>query len=198
MSAVDDMLRRYKEIRQRLMFPPNAVPDTGINLKRHREPIQAQELPAPELSAPILLNPSPPPPPIVEPPTSGVTFSSTLSVTAKEFGLSTSQIRARSRIQKIVFPRQVAIYLAAKQEKWSMCQIACYLNLDHTTILYAQRKIASKILSDPELQDRVKTIEAKLAARYPSPISNLNQPALAEGSEGALPQPSLSEVDSAG
>ena len=163
MSAVDDMLRRYKEIRQRLMFPPNAVPDTGINLKRHREPVQVQESPAPELPAPILPNPSPPPPPIVEPPTSGITFSSTLSVTAKEFGLSTNQIRARSRIQKIVFPRQVAIYLAAKQEKWSMCQIAYYLSLDHTTCLYARKKIASKVLTDLELRDRIQSIEGKLA-----------------------------------
>jgi len=199
MSVVDDMLRRYKEIRLRLQFPPNAVPDTGINLRRHREQKPAPP-PAAPLSIPQIILPEPVPklPPIVEQPVSGATFSSTLSITAKEFGLSFNQIRAKSRIQKVVFPRQVAIYIACKQQKWSVSQIGHYLNLDHTTAMHARNKIASKVLTDLDLKDRIKQIEDKIAALYPPPLPDLNKPSLAQGSEGTLPQPSLCRVDSTG
>ena len=171
MSEVSDMIQRYKEIRLRLRYPPNAVPDTGINLKRRAEPPPAP-LPQPPAPPPPVMLPAPLPP-IPETPIPGITFSSTLAITAKTFGLSFDQIRSKSRTQKICLPRQIAIYLAAKQEKWSMNRIGHYLNLDHTTCLYAKRKIASMIESDPSLRDCITTIENKLATFHsPTPFSS--------------------------
>ena len=190
MSVVDDMLQRYKEIRLRLRYPPNAVPDTGINLGRNREQPKPQ-LPPPPLPFPkIEFEQVPPLPPIVEQPTTGVTFCSTLSITAKEFGLSFNQIRAKCRKKNVVFPRQVAIYIACKQQKWTISRIGHYLNIDHTTAMYARNRIASKIEGDPELRDRIKEIEDKIETLCNRPSSaNEHQPTLAEGQRGSdLPQ----------
>src|SRR5690349_22619719 len=38
MSEVSQLVSNYNRIRDRLRFPPNAVPDRGIDLRRHRIP----------------------------------------------------------------------------------------------------------------------------------------------------------------
>ena len=186
MSEVSDMLQRYREIRQRLRYPPNAVPDTGINLKR--KPVIAIETPT-ELEYPRSSSHYSP---FVS---NGLIFSSTLEITANEFGLSGKDLHKRCRIRAICFPRQVAIYVAAKQGRWSTSWIGTRLKLDHTTILHAKSKIATLIETNPRLKNRVQSIEAAVAALNPPALSHLNEPDLEEGTPRVPSERPVLEVD---
>lgn len=201
MSEVSELMQHYKEVRLRLRYPPNAVPDTGINLKRAREPI-ALPLPSPE----PVLSLAPPTPswssafskyqPFVAP--TGLTFSSTLEISAAEFGLTSQELHSKSRKHAICRPRQVAIYVAGKQGRWSATWVARRLDLDHSTVLHAQHKIACLIETNTDLKNRILSIEAAIEARYPSATTNLNEQDLAQGAEGNVPFSAVPEVDSAG
>lgn len=195
MSKVNDMLQHYREVRQRLRYPPNAVPDTGINLRRKIEHTSPE---------PIRLLP-PPPSPEVQPSPSyspfvskGLTFSSTIEITANEFGLTSQDLHKKTRIRAICFPRQVAIYVAIKREKWSISWMASRLDMDHTSLLHANRKIGVLIETNPELKTRIDSIEATLEARYRPALSDLSEQHLEERAEGILPERPVLEVDRGG
>ena len=198
MSEVSDMMQHYKEVRLRLRYPPNAVPDTGINLKRGREPVEVPE-PSPE----PVLSLAPPTPswssafskyqPFVAP--TGLTFSSTLEISAAEFGLTSQELHSKSRKHAICRPRQVAIYVAAKQGRWALSWMAHRLDLDHTTVIHANKKIQCLIETNADLKNRVLSIEAAIEARYPSPPTADSQPHLEEKPDGNVPESGLSEVD---
>ena len=195
MSEVSDMMQNYREVRQRLRYPPNAVPDTGINLRRKIEHTSAE---------PMRLLP-PPPLPDVQPfpsyspfVSNSLTFSSTIEITASEFGLTGQDLQKKTRIKSICFPRQVAIYVATKQEKWSISWMANRLDMDHTSLLHARRKIGALIETNPELKARVDSIEAALEARYRPALSDLSEQHLEERAEGILSQCSVLEVDRGG
>ena len=53
-------------------------------------------------------------------------------VVAGEFGISVEAMKSKSRTQRIVFPRQVAVYLARIER--ATCQIGSLGGRDHTTI----------------------------------------------------------------
>src|SRR5712671_5115907 len=145
MNNIRTIMENYKEVRNRLRRPPNAVPDTGINLRR-----------APETAPPaplIVLEPPPKPvepnhPPFIPFRRTDLTFSSMLQFAAKEFNISGKDIRSRQRRQEISLPRQIAIYLAAKNHLQSLAGMGRYLKMDHTTMIHAKQKITALMASD--------------------------------------------------
>src|SRR5882724_820568 len=157
------IMENYKEVRNRLRRPPNAVPDTGINLRR------VPETPPPEPL--IALEPPPKPvapnhPPFIPFRRTDLTFSSTLQFAAKEFNITGKDIRSRSRIQQISLPRQIAIYLAAKNHLNSLAGMGRYLKMDHTTMIHAKQRITSLMASDDILRDRILKLEATILAAF--------------------------------
>lgn len=195
MSEVAALLLHYKEVRQRLRYPPNAVPDTGINLKRHTVTAPSQDI---VIQPPVLEPlPLPPPlPPIIEAPLrGGLTFSSTLEVTAEEFGLTVQDLRRKNRKRHVSVPRMVACYIGCKHGR-GLSWIAKYLGVDHTTILYAKRKIANKIAADPDFARRVQSIEARVEAHHPPAIPPEHELSLESWSKQDGPsEPDISKLD---
>ncbi len=188
MSEIRDIMEHYREVRQRLRYPPNAVADTEINLRPVRVAVE------------VPLKILPPEPPLSEPtpcmtlrhplyapfvPTS-LTFSSTIEISASEFGLTSEQLRRKGkkcRARAVCVPRQIAIYVAAKQGRWAASWIANRLDLDHTTILHAIKKIGTLIETNLTLKSRVESIEAAIATRYPPAATPNSQSHLGEGPE---------------
>lgn len=79
------------------------------------------------------------------------------------YGLETSDITGRSRVKKVVLPRQVSMYLSREETRASLPQIGLALgNRDHTTVLYGCEKIATLIEEDPQLRREVMTIRERL------------------------------------
>jgi len=179
MNNIRTIMENYKEVRNRLRRPPNAVPDTGINLRR------APETPAPEPL--IVLEPSPKPvvpnhPPFIPFRRTDLTFSSTLQFAAKEFNITGQQIRSRCRTQDISLPRQIAIYLSAKNHLQSLAGMGRYLKMDHTTMIHAKQRITSLMASDDSLRDRILALETKILAAFDRiAVPAINKPHL--GSE---------------
>ncbi|MDQ6960977.1 MAG: chromosomal replication initiator protein DnaA [Mariprofundaceae bacterium] len=66
------------------------------------------------------------------------------------YGVSFENLVSKRRQKSIAFPRQVGMYAARKLSNVSMADIgAAFGNRDHTTVLYAIRKIEEEIKSSP-------------------------------------------------
>jgi chromosomal replication initiator protein len=70
----------------------------------------------------------------------------------KRYGITVEQMKSEKRSSKIVFPRQVAIYLSRELTGESLVNIGrSFGGRDHTTIIHACRKIDQSLKSDPDL-----------------------------------------------
>jgi len=200
----------YKEVRARLRNPPNAVPDSGIDLRRHRrtqEPetsIQTKpiELQAPSESStptqpsptPVLTFKHPDTAPI--PLRNATFFSSIVALTAAEFGMSVRDLKQKSRVQNVVMPRQVAMYIALQQGMWSIPWVARQFDKDHTTCIHARTKITKKIETDAGFRARFEDLSRRIEAFRPSAVPADCQLHLENGPEQNNPQePILPQVD---
>ena len=82
---------------------------------------------------------------------------------AAEYGISVEGMKAKTRAQKITFPRQVAIYLARELTGMPLVEIGKrFGGRDHTTILHAYGKISSAARQDSSLQDRLERMKRAL------------------------------------
>ncbi len=72
---------------------------------------------------------------------------------AKHFGLPPSDLKTRKRIKNIVLPRQVAMYLIRELTNLSLPEIGHFFGgKDHTTVLYAHKKIKQELGINAELK----------------------------------------------
>lgn len=68
------------------------------------------------------------------------------------YGLTETEIKSDRRFNSITRPRMVAAYLARTLTTASWGQIGRVLRKDHTTIMYACRKLGPTAKDDPEIQ----------------------------------------------
>ena len=84
-------------------------------------------------------------------------------ITAKHFGVSVTDILSSRRNVRVVRPRQVAIYLTKTMTPRSMPEIGRrFGDRDHTTVLWAVRKIGALMESDPSLKAKVEAIAEEI------------------------------------
>ena len=75
---------------------------------------------------------------------------------ADEFGISSSELKTKHRSKNIVLPRQVAMYVTRQLTDASLPEIAKFFGgRDHTTILYACKKIKFSLEKNRDLKQRV-------------------------------------------
>jgi hypothetical protein len=165
MSLAQEAQTRAREIRARLIRPPNAVPDFGIDLKRlpkgtvlvqKKEPEPVEVL---EYSLPLDLFPATLPPTKVL-----VDFKSILTVVAQYFSLGVRDLMGPSRKPKYTHPRHLAIYLATIHTDLSASAIGLKLYRDHSTILHGKWKIADLVAKDSNTAQLIKELEGRLLA----------------------------------
>ena len=77
-----------------------------------------------------------------------VTVADIQAVVAEAFGVSVADIRSARRSQQYVRPRQIAMYLARELTDASLPRIGDGFCRDHTTVLYAVRRVAERIRED--------------------------------------------------
>ena len=86
-----------------------------------------------------------------------------VELVAREWQTSVEALLGRDRTQKIVEPRQVAMYLLRKETDASLPMIGEVLGgRDHTTVMYAIQKIASEIETKADLRKRVINVKQQL------------------------------------
>lgn len=75
---------------------------------------------------------------------------------AKKFDLKPKELRSKSNLKKIAYPRQIAIYICKKLTKNSLTEIGeKFGGKHHTTILYSINKIEEKTKNDQEFADKI-------------------------------------------
>jgi chromosomal replication initiator protein len=85
-------------------------------------------------------------------------------VVARHFRIDRIDLLARRRTAKVVWPRQIAMYLAKMLTLRSLPEIGRRFGRDHTTVLYAVRKVAALIETDPAVASERDAITAELRA----------------------------------
>ena len=95
--------------------------------------------------------------------TRSITIEQIQSATAERFHLTVADLRSDKRTQSIVFPRQVAMYLARELTDSSLPKIgARFGGRDHTTVLHAVGKITRLLKEDREAFNLVQELTTRI------------------------------------
>lgn len=206
MTMADDFARRAREIRKRLLNPPNAVEDIGIDLKRKPKPTPKPE-PESVLEHRIafcrvsiitdLISLEEPKP---------MKLLTIINFVAASFGITVPTIIGESRQKLAVTSRHVACYLGFKHTGMSMAAIGRRLDRDHTTIMHAIRKIKQRIADDTILALIVSEIESRLLSLPYDPKTHSPRPSVASEPQhdmevwkpARIPKPQICSVDNSG
>lgn len=168
------------EVRRRLWYPPNARPDTGIDLRRAvGRAFQGMIPPAPprlvvrnhpwkwipELYdfnedlrrlCGVVGDPTPAPiPPKVQ---------KIIAAVCRFYGVRLLHLKSQRRSTRLVRPRHVAMYLAREMTSRSLPEIGFALCRDHTSVIHGAKKIARLIETDAALAAEVAQIAALFTA----------------------------------
>ena len=80
--------------------------------------------------------------------------------TMQVFEITKTDIESARRSRSVAYPRQIAMYLCRKLTTRSLPQIGRFFgNRDHTTVLYAVRKLEDLIATDPSLRQDIERVE---------------------------------------
>lgn len=90
-------------------------------------------------------------------------ISDVTKVVCDYFNVELARVRSASRRQSLVQARQLAMYLVRELTGAPLTQIGGYFGgRDHTTVLYACRKVAEDIRKEPFLSQAVREVQAQL------------------------------------
>jgi len=103
------------------------------------------------------------------------TPKSVIHVTAAYYGLSVDEIKVRTKLARIVKPRQVALYIMrtfCRQVRYqghemalvpfSFIRIAGYFGLDHATVIHSVKRVKDRMQKDEKCAAAVADIVALL------------------------------------
>lgn len=82
-----------------------------------------------------------------------------MSVVAKYFEIKIADLKSKNRSRRISIPRQIAMYLSREHTKLSLPDIGQQFGgKDHTTVIFAHKKITKNINENGDLEKTVKEI----------------------------------------
>ncbi len=85
-----------------------------------------------------------------------ITIEKIQDVVADYFNIKISEIKSKLRTASLAFPRQIAMYLCRHMTNHSLPKIGeCFGGKDHTTIIYACKKIKKKIEEDVIFKNKI-------------------------------------------
>jgi chromosomal replication initiator protein len=86
-------------------------------------------------------------------------------VTARAYGVTKTELESACRKRQYALPRQYAMYLSRQLTKCSYPQIGrMFGDRDHTTVLFAYRKIAAMVASNETMADELRQLEQRILA----------------------------------
>jgi chromosomal replication initiator protein len=81
-----------------------------------------------------------------------VTIDHIIRTVADHFKLSSNDLKGKKRTKNIVFPRQVAMYIARDITEYSTTELGLeFGGRDHTTVMHSCQKIDERLKTDPTL-----------------------------------------------
>jgi chromosomal replication initiator protein len=86
-------------------------------------------------------------------------------VTARAYGVTKAELESPCRKRQYALPRQYAMYLSRQMTKCSYPQIGrMFGDRDHTTVLFAYRKIAAMVASNESMAEELRQLEQRIMA----------------------------------
>lgn len=144
------LVERAQEIRNRLRNPPNAVHDTGINLKRREEP-------AP-VAAPIEVKSEAPR--IEHIPVPEHSVDRVLNAVARYYGYKLAEMLHPLHTRPFVRVRSIAAYIARRCTKASLPNIGQRMGgRDHSFVISNMALVAKRVQSDECFAAEVAAVE---------------------------------------
>jgi chromosomal replication initiator protein len=96
---------------------------------------------------------------LTAPKQTNVSIESIIRVTSDYFSLSPNDIKGKKRTQKIVFPRQLAMYITRSITEFSTTEIGQdFGGRDHTTVMHSCEKVEERIKSDPTMESTIQIL----------------------------------------
>jgi chromosomal replication initiator protein len=84
-------------------------------------------------------------------------------VVAEYFEKSPNDLKGKKRTQNIVFPRQLAMYIAREITEYSTTEIGQeFGGRDHTTVMHSCQKIEERIRSDPTIEPTIEKLKRNI------------------------------------
>ena len=91
------------------------------------------------------------------------TIAAVQEATCAHFGLTHDELLSRSRAERVIWPRQAAMYLCKELTAHSLPTIArAFGGRDHTTVLYACKRVAIHIATSPPAYNDIEVLTATL------------------------------------
>jgi chromosomal replication initiator protein len=87
---------------------------------------------------------------------------------AREFRLRSNDLQSRSREQRIVFARQLAMHLCRKITGASFESIGENFNRDHSTVIHAYQLIERRIARDAAFRLFIAKLEGRITRTMPT------------------------------
>ncbi len=96
------------------------------------------------------------------------TIAEVQTAVAGHFALTRDELLSGSRVGRIAWPRQVAMFLARQETQASLPAIgAAFGGRNHTTVLHAVRRTEERVRTDTEAREAVRALTELLRADRP-------------------------------
>jgi chromosomal replication initiator protein len=91
---------------------------------------------------------------------STMSLDTIIKIVAEDSNLSPNDLKGKKRTATIVFPRQLAMYIAREITEYSTTEIGqAFGGRDHTTVMYSCQKIEEQIRSNPALDATIESLK---------------------------------------
>lgn len=94
-----------------------------------------------------------------------VSAASILAITAEYFDISVDELRGPGKTRSIAQARQISMYLCRELTDLSLPKIGETFERDHTTVMYAERKIRKEMAERRKVYDHVQELTARIKQR---------------------------------
>ncbi|MGK2318340.1 chromosomal replication initiator protein DnaA [Gordonia rhizosphera] len=94
-----------------------------------------------------------------------VSAASILAITADYFDISVEELRGPGKTRSIAQARQISMYLCRELTDLSLPKIGETFDRDHTTVMYAERKIRKEMAERRKVYDHVQELTARIKQR---------------------------------
>lgn len=94
-----------------------------------------------------------------------ISAATIMAATAEYFDTTVEELRGPGKTRALAQSRQIAMYLCRELTDLSLPKIGQAFGRDHTTVMYAQRKILSEMAERSEVFDHVKELTTRIRQR---------------------------------
>ena len=88
-----------------------------------------------------------------------ISLDKIMKVVADAYQISVTDLKGKKKDKKYAVPRQISIYIAREMTEISYTELGNeYSGKDHSTMMYADKKIRDLLKTDPSLESRVQNL----------------------------------------